>query len=85
MFEQLGMRSSMQVESITDSHGNTPKKHGTGLRISPNYIGNVTQMYSFATGFLVEIVDHFAELLVADLAVAIFVHHPDEFVNLPAS
>ncbi len=35
------------------------------------------QLISLARNLLIKILDHFAELLVADLAVTIFVHHSD--------
>jgi hypothetical protein len=40
------------------------------------------QYGSLAPSFLVEVMDHFAELLVADLAVSIFVYHSYELVYL---
>ena len=39
--------------------------------------------FSVAASLLVEIMDHFAELLVAHLAVTVFVNHSDELVDLP--
>lgn len=39
--------------------------------------------FSVAASLLVEIMDHFAELLVAHLAVTVFVNHSDELVHLP--